>query len=156
MSTKDSLIAQNRKAKHDYLIEETFQAGIKLEGWEVKSIRAGKAQLIDSYVIFKNGEAFLLGALIQPLVSACTHIQTDPVRTRKLLLNKNEIDKLEIAVEQKGYTCVALSFNWDKNLVKCMIGLAKGKKAHDKRESERARDAAREIQAVTKNTRLRG
>lgn len=144
-------IAQNRKARHDYFISETFEAGVQLEGWEVKSLRAGKGELVDSYVIFKDGEAFLFGAQIQPLLSASTHVQADPIRTRKLLLSRREIDKLMEAVEQKGLTCVALSLYWKNHLVKVSIGLAKGKKAYDKRDTEKSRDAQREIQVATKS-----
>ncbi|MFK4132390.1 SsrA-binding protein SmpB [Pseudomonas luteola] len=144
----NSLIAQNKKSRHDYFLEQFFEAGLCLEGWEVKSLRAGKAQLTDSYVIFKNGEAFLMGALITPLSTVSTHFIPDPIRTRKLLLNKNELNKLMIAVEQKGYTCVAVSLKWHKHLVKCDIALAKGKKDHDKRASEKDRDWAREKQRI--------
>lgn len=146
-------IAQNRKVRHDYFIEESFEAGIALEGWEVKSLRAGKGQLVDSYVTFKNGEAYLFGAQVQPLLSASTHIETDPGRTRKLLLNRREINKIMVAVEQKGYTCVALSIYWKQHLIKCSIGLAKGKKNHDKRDTEKSRDADREIQMASKAKR---
>lgn len=148
-------IAQNRKARHDFFVEESFEAGLKLMGWEVKSIREGKAQIADSYVTLKDGEAFLFGSLIQPLLSASTHVETDPIRTRKLLLNRRELNKIAVAIEQKGYTCVALSLYWKKHLVKCSIGLAKGKKNHDKRESEKSRDASREIQMASKSSRLR-
>lgn len=147
-------IAQNRKARHDFFVEETFEAAVKLEGWEVKSLRAGKGQIADSYVTFKNGEAFLFGSLIQPLLSASTHVEVDPTRTRKLLLNRRELNKIMVAIEQKGYTCVALSLYWKKHLIKCSIGLAKGKKNHDKRDTEKARDASREIQMATKSSRL--
>jgi SsrA-binding protein len=148
-----STIAQNRKARHDYFVQDTVEAGLQLEGWEVKSLRAGKGQLVDSYVIFKDGEAYLFGAQIQPLMTACTHVPTDPLRTRKLLMNRKEIDKLIASVEQKGFTCVALELYWKQHIVKCRIGLAKGKKAHDKRDVEKERDAAREIQAISKSKR---
>jgi SsrA-binding protein len=149
-------IAQNRKAHHDFFIEERFEASVKLEGWEVKSLRAGKGQISESYVIFKNGEAFLIGSQIQPLLSASTHVDADPTRTRKLLLNRRELNRIMVAIEQKGYTCVALSLYWKGHLIKLAIGLAKGKKNHDKRDSEKARDANREIQLATKTSRIKG
>ncbi|WP_323845375.1 SsrA-binding protein SmpB [Microbulbifer magnicolonia] len=143
-----STIALNKKARHDYFIEEKFEAGVELQGWEVKSCREGKAQLTDSYVIFKNGEAWLLGARIQPLPSASTHFVTEPDRTRRLLLNKRELSKLIAAVEQKGHTVVATALYWKKHLIKCEIALAKGKAKHDKRETEKARDWDREKQRL--------
>lgn len=139
-------IASNKKARHDYFIEETFEAGLVLEGWEVKAIRAGKMRLTESYVTFKNGEAFLFGAHIQPLLTSSTHVNADPIRTRKLLLSRREIDKLFGAVNQKGYTCLALSCYWKQSLVKCQIALAKGKKLHDKRATEKDRDWQRDKQ----------
>ncbi|WP_346837401.1 SsrA-binding protein SmpB [Microbulbifer sp. SAOS-129_SWC] len=141
-------IALNKKARHDYFIEEKFEAGLELQGWEVKSCREGKAQLTDSYVIFKNGEAWLLGARIQPLPSASTHFVTEPDRTRRLLLNKRELSKLIAAVEQKGHTVVATALYWKKHLIKCEIALAKGKAMHDKRDTEKARDWNREKQRL--------
>lgn len=146
-------IAQNRKARHDYAVEQKFQAGIVLEGWEVKSLRAGKAQLTDSYVILKNGEAFLIGLQIQPLQTASTHVQPDPVRTRKLLLSRRELDRLVASVEQKGYTAVALSLEWSKHLVKCTVALAKGKKDYEKREAMKERDAKKQIDQAIKQQR---
>ncbi|WP_250459023.1 SsrA-binding protein SmpB [Microbulbifer litoralis] len=143
-----STIALNKKARHDYFIEERFEAGLELQGWEVKSCREGKAQLTDSYVIFKRGEAFLLGARVQPLPSASTHFVTEPDRTRRLLLNKRELAKLVAAVEQKGHTVVATALYWKKHLVKCEIALAKGKAKHDKRETEKNRDWNREKQRL--------
>lgn len=145
-----SNIVENRRARHDYFISETFQAGLKLQGWEVKSLRSGKGQLADSYVIFRDGEAYLLGSLIQPLTSASTHVDSDPTRTRKLLLNASEIRKLREAVEQKGFTCVALNLHWSRHLVKCTIGLAKGKKNHDKRDTIKDREVQRELNRVSK------
>ncbi len=133
-------IVVNKKAKHDYFIEQCFEAGVVLEGWEVKSLRAGRVQLRDSYVVFKNNEAWLLGALITPLSSASTHIHPDPTRTRKLLLNKSELDKLYGSVERKGYTLIAISLYWKKGKVKCEIALAKGKKEYDKRQTKKERD----------------
>lgn len=137
---QSSTIAQNRKARHDYFIEERIEAGIALAGWEVKALRAGKGQLTDSYVYFKNGEAWLLGAQIQPLPQASTHFVIDPQRTRKLLLNRREITKLQEAVEAKGYTVVATALYWKSHLVKCEVALAKGKQQHDKRQTEKERD----------------
>ncbi len=145
-----AVITVNKKALHDYHIEERLEAGIVLEGWEVKALRAGKVQLRDSYVIIKNGEAWLLGALINPLPTASTHIHPDPQRTRKLLLHKDEINRLIGAIERKGYTVVALSLYWKNGKVKVEIGLAKGKKLHDKRAAERDRDWAREKQRLLK------
>lgn len=146
-----SNIAQNKKARHDYFIEQKLEAGIVLSGWEVKSLRAGKAQLVDSYVLFKNNEAWLLGSLITPLTATCTHVIADPTRTRKLLLNGRELDKLQASVQQKGYTCVALSLYWKGHLVKCEIGLGKGKKDFDKRHVEKERDANREVQRAMRH-----
>lgn len=137
-------IALNKKATHDYFIEQRTECGVVLLGWEVKSIRAGKAQLTESYVLIKKGEAFLIGAHISPLTSASTHVNADPTRTRKLLLHREELSKLIGKVEQKGYTLVPLKLYWNRGKVKCEIGLAKGKKLHDKRESEKERDWTRE------------
>jgi SsrA-binding protein len=137
-------IALNKKARHDYFIEERFEAGMVLQGWEVKSLRAGRAQLVDSYVIIKNGEAWLLGALITPLQTASTHIHPDAQRTRKLLLHREQINRLIGAVDRKGYTLVALSLYWKDGRAKVEIGLAKGKQAHDKRDAERDREWERE------------
>lgn len=148
-----NVIVQNKKARHDYFIEDSYEAGLSLMGWEVKSLREGKAQLVDSYVIFKNGEAFLLGALITPLISASTHFVTDPQRTRKLLLNKRELSKLIQATEQKGYTCVCTKLYWKNHLVKAEIALAKGKAQHDKRATEKERDWNREKQRLMQSTR---
>ncbi|HMU91041.1 MAG: SsrA-binding protein SmpB [Pseudomonadales bacterium] len=145
-------IALNRRARHDYALEERFEAGIALEGWEVKSLRAGKAQLVDAYVLLKEGEAFLLGALITPLGTASTHITPDPTRTRKLLLNRRELNQLIGAVTQKGYTCIPTALYWKGNHVKCEVALAKGKKLYDKRASEKERDWAREKERVLRHT----
>lgn len=153
MKKTNGLIAENRRARHEYYIEKTISAGIKLEGWEVKSLRAGSGQLTDSYVIFKGGEPFLMGCLMQPLSSTSTHILADPMRTRKLLLNRAEIEKLRDGVERKGYTCVALNLSWDRHLVKCTIGLAKGKQSHDKRDAIKGRDAARDMSIAVKAAR---
>ncbi len=149
----DRLIAQNKKARHDYFIEQTFEAGLVLEGWEVKSMRDGRAQLRDSYVILKNGEAWLIGAHVSPLKTASTHINPEPTRTRKLLLQQKELEKLYGAVNQKGYTVVALDLHWQRHYAKALIGLAKGKKQHDKRETEKQREWQREKQRVLKNVR---
>jgi len=148
--TASNTIAQNKKARHDYHITDKFEAGIVLSGWEVKSIRAGKCQLVDSYVLLKDGEAWLLGAYIEPLKSASTHVVADPSRTRKLLLSRRELGKLFGATQQEGYTCVALSLYWKKHLVKCEIGIAKGKKAYDKRATEKDRDWNRQKQRVVR------
>lgn len=145
---QSSTIALNKRAKFDYFIEERFEAGLALVGWEVKSLRAGKGQLTDSYVIFKNGEAWLLGAHIQPLQTASTHFVTDPTRTRKLLLSRKQIDRLRESIEQKGYTVVATALYWKQHLVKCEVALAKGKKQHDKRETEKERDWGRQKQRL--------
>lgn len=146
-------IVDNRKAFHDYFIEERFEAGIVLLGWEVKAIRAGRSQLKEAYVIVRNDEIFLFGAHISPLSSASTHVTPDPVRTRKLLLKSEEIKKLVIKVERAGYTLVPLNLHYQKGYIKCEVGLAKGKKQHDKRDSEKERDTQREIQSVMKQNR---
>ncbi len=136
-------IAANKKARFEFFIEQTFEAGISLTGWEVKSLRAGKCQLVDSYVIVKNNEAWLLGAIISPLISASTHVDPDPQRTRKLLLHRKELDKLIGAIQRQGYTLLALSFYWKNNKVKVELGLGKGKKLHDKRESLKEKELQR-------------
>ena len=137
-------IADNKKAFHDYFIEERFEAGMVLEGWEAKAIRAGRAQIKESYVILKEGEVWLFGCHISPLITASTHIKADPVRTRKLLLHEREIAKLIGKVERAGYALVPLDLHFKKGRVKLEIGLAKGKKQYDKRESEKQRDWDRE------------
>lgn len=147
-------IALNKRARHDYFFEDRFEAGLVLEGWEVKSLRAGKAQLTDSYVLFKDGEAWLLGALITPLATASTHLIPDPTRTRKLLLHAREIDKIGGAVLQKGYTCVATALYWKGHRVKCEIALAKGKAQHDKRQTEKNRDWQRQKQRLLRSKNL--
>ncbi len=144
-------IAVNRKARHDYFIEERFEAGMALEGWEVKSLRAGKVQLDQGYILLKNGEAFLIGALITPLMTASTHIVADPQRTRKLLLHQRELNKLIGSVDRKGYTLIPLSLYWKHNRVKLEIALAKGKKLHDKRATEKERDWQRQKQRSSSN-----
>lgn len=149
---KDSLalIADNRRARHDYAIEERFEAGLVLEGWEVKSLRAGRAQLAESYVIIKRGEAWLVGAHISPLKTVSTHITAEPTRTRKLLLHIKELGKLTGAVQRKGYTIVPLNLHWKRGRAKLEIALAKGKKTYDKRETEKRRTWEREKQQVMK------
>ena len=146
-------IIDNKKAFHDYFIEERYEAGMVLEGWEVKAIRAGRAQLKEAYVIVRKGEVFLFGAHISPLANASTHVSPDPVRTRKLLLNGEEIKKLIGKVERAGYTLVPINLHYTKGRIKCEIGLAKGKKQHDKRESEKQRDWQREQQSILKQNR---
>ncbi|RPH67604.1 MAG: SsrA-binding protein SmpB [Burkholderiales bacterium] len=143
-------IVQNKKATHDYFIEERVEAGIALEGWEVKAIRAGRAQLKEGYVIVRNAELFLIGAHITPLPEASTHVTPDPTRTRKLLLHAAEIDRLVGKVERAGYTLVPLDLHYTRGRVKLAIGLAKGKKQYDKRESEREREWHRERQRLLK------
>jgi SsrA-binding protein len=144
-------IVENKKAFHDYFIEERFEAGLVLEGWEVKSIRAGRSQLKEAYVIPKGGEVFLIGAHISPLATASTHISTDPVRTRKLLMQRKEIDKLIGKVERAGYALVPLDLHFTKGRIKLSIGLAKGKKQYDKRETEKSRDWEREKARLIRN-----
>jgi SsrA-binding protein len=133
-------IALNRRSRYDFELSERFEAGLVLEGWEVKAIRSGKAQLTDSYVLVRDGEAWLLGANILPLLSASTHVIADPQRTRKLLLHTRELARIHEATQQKGFSCVATAMYWKGNKVKCEIALGKGKKSHDKRATERDRD----------------
>ncbi len=146
-------IIENRKAFHDYFIEERFEAGLSLEGWEVKSIRAGRSQLTEAYVIVRGSEVFLIGAHISPLTSASTHIKADPVRTRKLLLHAEEIRKLIGKVERAGYTLVPINLHFNKSRIKLEIGLAKGKKQYDKREDEKKKDWQREQQRILRGRR---
>ncbi len=145
-------IADNKRAHFDYFIEERYEAGIVLEGWEVKAIRAGRAQIKEGYVVIRNGELFLIGAHISPLGSASTHIHPDATRTRKLLLHAAEIRRLIGKVEQRGFTMVPLNFHYLRGLIKCEIGLAKGKKQHDKRETEKKRDWEREKARVLRTS----
>ncbi|HEY9136450.1 MAG TPA: SsrA-binding protein SmpB [Pseudomonadales bacterium] len=147
-SVSSNTIGQNKKARHEYFIEDTFEAGIALAGWEVKSLRAGKVNLTESYVLLRNSEAFLLGCHITPLKTASTHIHPDPTRTRKLLLHKQELSKIFSATSKKGYTCVALKLYWKRGLAKCEIALAKGKQKHDKRATEKEKDWNREKQRL--------
>ena len=149
--TPSNVIAQNKRASFDYQLLETFEAGIALSGWEVKSLRMGKADLADSYVLMKDGEAFLLGAHIIPLNTASTHFVTDPTRTRKLLLHKKELAKILAAVSQKGQTCVCTQLYWKGHLVKARIALAVGKKAHDKREGQKEKDWNRQKQRIIRD-----
>lgn len=137
-------IIVNKKARFDFFIEEAFEAGIELKGWEVKSLRDKRVQLREAYVVMKDGEAWLLGSHITPLPTASTHVTTDPIRTRRLLLHRREIDRLTGAVDREGYTVVPLKLYWKKGRAKLEIGLAKGKKQHDKRASSRERDWQRE------------
>jgi SsrA-binding protein len=141
-----STIALNKKAKHEYFIEDRFEAGLSLEGWEVKSLRAGKINLTEGYITVKNGEAFLFGATISPLPTASTHIKPDSMRTRKLLLHREELNRLIGQVERKGYTLVPTAMYWKRGRAKLEIGLAKGKKLHDKRADSKERDWQREKQ----------
>jgi SsrA-binding protein len=143
-----NVIVQNKKARHDFFIEDTFEAGLELRGWEVKALREAKVQLVDSHVFFKNNEAFLLNVLITPLPTASTHFVTEPNRIRKLLLNRREINKLTASVEAKGYTCVCTKLYWKGHLIKAEISLAKGKAKHDKRATEKERDWDREKQRI--------
>jgi len=146
----DTTIVVNKKARHDYFIEDTFEAGIALLGWEVKSMRLKKVQLIDSYVLIKDGEALLLGCHVQPLDTASTHVIADPDRTKKLLLHKRELAKLWAATQQKGHTCVAMKMYWKGHLIKVQIGLAKGKQDHDKRAAEKDREWAVDKQRIVR------
>jgi len=145
-----SNIALNRQAHHEYYIEQRFEAGLVLQGWEVKSLRASRAQLKDSYVIIRNGEAWLLNAHISPLATASTHIHPDPERSRKLLLHARELSFLGGAVQREGYTLIPLALYWKKNRAKIEFGLAKGKQLHDKRETEKNRDWQRSKQRLMK------
>lgn len=147
----DNTIAVNRQASHEFFIEEQFEAGLVLEGWEVKSLREGRVQLKESHIIIHKGEAWLLGAHISPLLSASTHIVPDRVRRKKLLLHKNELDKLIGAVERKGYTIIPLSMYWIKGRAKLKIGLAKGKKLHDKRAVAKDKDWQRDKERLMKH-----
>jgi len=146
-------IAENKKAFFDYFIEERFETGLVLEGWEVKSIRAGRVQLKEAYVVIKRGEVFLIGCHISPLPTASTHIQPDPVRTRKLLLHSEQIAKLIGKVERAGFTLVPLNMHYAHGRIKLEIGLAKGKKQHDKRHAEKDREWQREKQRVMRHAR---
>ena len=145
-----NVIARNKRASFDYQLLETFEAGVVLSGWEVKSLRMGKADLADSYVLIKDGEAWLLGTQIVPLETASTHFVTDPTRTRKLLLHRKELAKILAATSQKGLTCVCTQLYWKGHLVKARIALAQGKKTHDKRDTEKDRDWNRQKQRIVR------
>ncbi len=147
-------ITVNKKAFHDFFVEEKYEAGIALQGWEVKAIRAGRMNIKESYVIIRNGEIFLIGMHITPLATASTHVNPDPTRTRKLLLHDSEIMKLIGKVERAGYTLVPLDLHYTRGRIKLEVGLAKGKKQHDKRSDEQEKDSKREAQRAMKE-RLR-
>jgi SsrA-binding protein len=147
-------IVENRKAFHDYFIEERFEAGIALEGWEVKAIRGGRANLKEAYVVVKNGDLMLIGAHISPLSTASTHVQPDPTRTRRLLLHREEINRLIGKVERAGYTLTPLDLHYSKGRVKLAIGLAKGKKQHDKRATIKEREWNREQQRLLRGRNM--
>jgi SsrA-binding protein len=144
-------IVENRKAFHDYFIEERFEAGLALAGWEVKAVRAGRAHLTEAYVVVKNGELLLIGAHLSPLTTASTHVQADPTRTRKLLMHREEINRLIGKVERAGYTLTPLNLHFKNGRIKLEIGLAKGKKQHDKRATLREREWNREQQRLLRN-----
>jgi SsrA-binding protein len=148
----DTTIVVNKKARHDFFIEDTFEAGVALLGWEVKSMRQKKVQLIDSYVVIREGEALLLGCNVTPLNTASTHVIAEPDRTKKLLLNKRELAKLFTATQQKGHTCVATKLYWKGHLVKCQIALAKGKQDHDKRATVKDREWAVDKQRIVRHS----
>jgi len=146
----DTTIVQNKKVRHDYFIEDTFEAGMVLLGWEVKAMRLKKVLLVDSYVLIKDGEAFLLGCNVTPLNTASTHVIADPTRTKKLLLHSKQLARLYAATQQKGHTCVATKLYWKGHLVKCQIGLAKGKQDHDKRAAAKDREWAVDKQRIVR------
>lgn len=146
-----NVIAVNRRARHDYFIEDTLEAGLALEGWEAKSLREGRAQITEAYVTLQNNEAWLIGAHFSPLKTTASHIKADPTRTRKLLLHRGELDRLVGAVERKGYALVPLDLHWAKGRAKLDVGLAKGKKQHDKRAATKDRDWQRQKERILKN-----
>ena len=148
--TAGNVIAVNRRARHDYFIEDTLEAGLALEGWEVKSLRDGRAQIAEAYVVLKSGEAWLVGAHISPMTTTGTHIKPEPTRTRKLLLHRRELDRLTGAVERRGYALVPLQMHWRKGRAKLDVGLARGKKQHDKRAATKDRDWQRQKQRILK------
>ncbi|MDR0478783.1 MAG: SsrA-binding protein SmpB [Burkholderiaceae bacterium] len=149
-TAKNPVIAENKKAGFNYFFEERFEAGMVLEGWEVKALRAGKAQLTDGYVVIRNGELFVIGCQINPLGTASTHVRPDAVRTKKLLMHSGEIRRLIGKVEQKGYTLVPLNLHWKSGRVKCEIALAKGKATYDKRATIKEREGKREVERAMK------
>jgi SsrA-binding protein len=150
-SHSNPVIAQNRKAWHDYFIEDKYEAGLVLQGWEVKCLRAGRAQLKEGYVVIDNGEAFLVGAHFSPLTSTSTHIKANPVRSRKLLLHRDELNKLIGATERKGYTLIPLRLYWKRGNAKLEVGLARGKQAHDKRADIKKRESDLEMRRALKS-----
>lgn len=154
-ATPDPRIAQNRKAWHDYSIEQKYEAGLALAGWEVKSLRSGRAQLKEGYVDIDRGEAYLVGAHISPLPTASTHVQPDPTRPRKLLLHREELNRLIGAVERRGYTLIPLSLYWKRGRAKIEVGLARGKRAYDKRQDIKRRETEREMSRALKAGRKR-
>jgi SsrA-binding protein len=145
-----NVIAVNRKARHDYFIEDTYEAGLSLEGWEVKCLREGRAQIAEAYVNLQKGEAWLVGAHFSPMTTTSTHIKADPTRSRKLLLNRNELDRLTGAVERKGYSLIPLNLHWHKGRAKLEVGLGKGKKQHDKRADKKDQDWQRQKARILK------
>ncbi|HEX4873107.1 MAG TPA: SsrA-binding protein SmpB [Nevskiaceae bacterium] len=147
----ERLIALNRRARHDYFIDQVYEAGIMLMGWEVKSLRDGRAQIAEAYVILKNGEAWLIGAHFLPLTSASTHVKTDPTRSRKLLLHAKELSSLIGKVERAGYTLVPLDLHWTRGRAKLAVGLARGKKQHDKRDDIKQRDWQRQKERLMRH-----
>ncbi len=147
-----STIALNKKARHDFFIEESYEAGVSLEGWEVKSLRDGRIQIKESYVLLRDGEAYLFGAHISPLSTASTHIHPDPLRSRKLLMHRRELDRLIGLVDRKGYTLVPLALYWKRGRAKLEVGLAKGKQEHDKRAAIKDRDWKREQRRILKHS----
>lgn len=151
-----TVIADNRKAFHDFFIEERLETGLVLEGWEVKAIRAGRVQLKESYVVYMNGAFWLIGAHISPLSTASTHVKPDPIRSRKLLMHQREIEKWSSRVDRAGFTVMALNLHYQKGRIKLEIGLAKGKKQHDKRESEKDREWQREKARLVRSENKRG
>ncbi|MBD5769460.1 SsrA-binding protein SmpB [Marinomonas colpomeniae] len=150
-SNSTGTIALNKRAKYDYFVDQKFEAGLVLSGWEVKSLREGKAQLVDAFVIIHQNEAWLVGARITPLLAASTHVVCEPMRQRKLLLNRKELEKIIQITEQKGKTCAAMALYWKGNKIKCEVALVTGKKEHDKRDTERDRDWSRDKERLMKH-----
>lgn len=149
--SQDNSIAVNRRARHDYFIEDSYEAGLALEGWEVKSLRAGRINLSEGYVIIRGGEAWLVGVNISPLNTASSHIKPDPTRTRKLLLHRTELNRLIGATEREGYTLIPLGMHWKRGRAKLSVGLAKGKKQYDKRHDKREKDWQRDKERLLKH-----
>ncbi|HEX6928319.1 MAG TPA: SsrA-binding protein SmpB [Gammaproteobacteria bacterium] len=148
----NSTIALNKRARHDYFIEEQHEAGLVLQGWEAKSLRSGRASIVEAYVTLKDGEAYLIGAQITPLPQASTHVVADPLRTRKILLHRREIDHLIGAVDREGYTLVPLAMYWKKGMAKLDIGLARGKKQYDKRATKKEQDWQRQKERLMRHS----